>query len=376
MRKYILVLGCLFFSLFQGAWANNTVRAQNMVVPLVGMDVSYTPREIGSGRTIGNLYTVRNNHAITIEAETEFRYAFNYRDAGALEPVGNYDGYTLFRFRQYPEVGLVLEGGSDGDSNKVSYNGSTKYHRDAEHYLGGLALYPTKESQGGSGDENQRDYDLTVSAKIVLFKELKQDITIPYMAIGTAKVSFCYFGSEDICHRNDEYAGTTQPVGHIFINGFTLKAKPKTCSIVGNRDITVQLQEVMKRNFTTNNSEQFGGNVSFNLRCSDSIGRVYATLEDARNANNNTELLDIETGTGKAKNVGIVLKNKNDGNRNLSYKRQPSDTVPISNISNKWEVTSGNNKTPNINLDVYYRRKGDISPGEVNAKTTIKFTYE
>ncbi|STO91857.1 Uncharacterised protein [Canicola haemoglobinophilus] len=155
--------------------------------------MSYTGRQIQErGNIVSNGFTVKNPRAVELDPNTEFRYAINYKSTGAIRKCGTYNDYSLFCFNNYPNVGIVLEGGSDGEyDNKVNEDvGGNRFRKDAERFLGGVALYPTHESQSGGASSNQNIYDLGISAKIVLLKELTQDITIPKIFIGTVFVSF------------------------------------------------------------------------------------------------------------------------------------------------------------------------------------------
>ncbi|OOS01670.1 hypothetical protein B0186_02070 [Canicola haemoglobinophilus] len=381
VKKYFFVLGCLFFALFQReVWANRAF-PQNMTIPIKNVDVSYTGRQIQErGNIVSNGFTVINNRAVELDADTEFRYAIDYKHTGVIKKCGTYDDYTLFCFKNYPNVGIVLEGGSDGEyDNKVNENaGNNRFRMYAENYLGGIALYPTHESQAGGAGANQRIYDLGISAKIVLLKELTQDITIPQMFIGTVNVSFCDYSSDpnnsSLCYYNYEYEGTT-PVGYVSISGFKLKHIPKTCSITGNKDITVNLKPVFKREFKNNGDEILGGATKIGLKCSNVVEKLYVTFEDANNPNNTTNVL---TTKGGAQKVGIVLKRTGpSGKTTVTYGKHPTDLNPrhVKDIKNKLLVAQ-KQTAPSLNLEAYYKRLGDIKPGNVEARATIKFTYE
>ncbi|EAM8333169.1 type 1 fimbrial protein [Salmonella enterica] len=155
----------------------------------------------------------------------------------------------------------------------------------------------------------------------------------------------------------------------IILNGFNFFVKTKTCSL-SQRNYTVQLAAVYKKQFPSVGSEVPGGKLNLQLKCQDNID-VYATLTDATDPANQSPVLSLDNASTAR---GMGLKIYKDGHSE-ALRFGPDSSVKGN--TNQWRFsTYRGDPAPAVSLKVNYIRTGDIQAGTVQAISTITFSYQ
>lgn len=155
----------------------------------------------------------------------------------------------------------------------------------------------------------------------------------------------------------------------IILDGFSFFVKTKTCSL-SQRNYTVQLATVYKKQFQSVGTEVPGGNLNLQLKCQDNID-VYATLTDVMNPANQSPVLSLDQASTAR---GIGLKIYKDGQPEAL--RFGPDS-PVKGNTNQWRFsTYRGDPAPVVSLKVNYIRTGEIQTGSVQAISTITFSYQ
>lgn len=196
----------------------------------------------------------------------------------------------------------------------------------------------------------------------VLLKPVSGEFHAPRTRVATAAIK----------SRNNVIKGDLD--FDIYIPAITIRSTTRTCNLTSSRDVTLKFPTVSKNSFPNPNvgSLVYGATTDISLNCQHDI-EVWATLSDVNNPANRTNTLSIESGTGKAQNVGIQLFKNNDQTP-LSYGAQSS----VKGNENSWKLSNSGDRNPSVKLTGYYVRTGtgDITPGDVNAQAVITFSYQ
>lgn len=127
--------------------------------------------------------------------------------------------------------------------------------------------------------------------------------------------------------------------------------KTKTCSL-SQRNYTVQLATVYKKQFQSVGSEVPGGNLNLQLKCQDGID-VHATLTDATDTSNQSPVLSLDK-TSTVRGVGLKIY-KDDSPEALRF--GPDSSVK-GNI-NQWQFSTYRGEmNPAVSLNINYIRTG------------------
>ncbi|EAV2407991.1 type 1 fimbrial protein [Salmonella enterica] len=155
----------------------------------------------------------------------------------------------------------------------------------------------------------------------------------------------------------------------IILDGFSFFVKTKTCSL-SQRNYTVQLATVYKKQFQSVGSEVPGGNLNLQLKCQDGID-VHTTLTDATDPSNQSPVLSLDQASSAR---GIGLKIYKDGQPEAL--RFGPDS-PVKGNTNQWRFsTYRGDPAPAVSLKVNYIRTGELRTGSVQAVSTITFSYQ
>lgn len=114
--------------------------------------------------------------------------------------------------------------------------------------------------------------------------------------------------------------------------------------------------------------------LTVSLQCTDNVG-VLATMTDQNNSSNNTQVLQLTSGsTTSARGVGVQFRKENG--LLVSFGRDSSAVDQSS--SAQWRVKSknGGNTAQFVLRPEYVQVSSSISPGSANALVSITFAYD
>ncbi|HEI2772847.1 TPA: fimbrial protein [Escherichia coli] len=152
---------------------------------------------------------------------------------------------------------------------------------------------------------------------------------------------------------------------------FTVTVTQRTCSLRSPSSIILNMPTIGVNAITGRGKEQFGGQTRLSLNCESGV-TAWATLTDATTPGNRTDILTLSSNS-TASGVGIKLY-KDDSATALKF---GPDSAIKGNI-NQWQFSKNNTeRNPSVVLKAYYvNTSGNISPGTVNAISTITFSYQ
>ena len=292
---------------------------------------------------------------------------------GNLTSTGRtYDGYTIYKLNN-SNLGLIFEAIMRSGSQKFS---SVKVN--SQETVIGQNQVKFSQSTGSFG--------AIVRARYILLNKPTSgtSYTIPAIneTIFKIKTESNTVKSTKYPYRDYILKDDHGTFVNLSTNGLVISNPIKSCLINGGSDQTIPLREIYKREIdptasgSTGSLEARGGNFSLDVDCTGKNNKegnqlkppkVFVTFngQNGTTNNGNNDLLNIQTGTGKAKGVSLRLK-QHDNNTSIKFgkKFQMADAT-------------GSGYSRN-NFDVYYvnNQSVPVAGGEVKAATTFTLYYQ
>lgn len=272
----------------------------------------------------------------------------DFEPAAGLKIVGQYNGQDIYRLTD--TVGFILWAGDTnvGTRPEATVNGA-----------GRREVFGRWCSLGGG-----QGYSLHVIP--VIYKRLSPGSVevIPQTKVGTFTIM-----------RRD---GSTSPAFtgdtsfSVFLNAFSIRSQARTCSVPqSTKNQTIRLATVSKNSLSKPGDEAGAGIATLNLQCDIGV-TVFATLTDQIKPSNISDILTTRSGEGMAEGVGLRLYRLRD-NQRLSF----GPDSPLKGNINQWQLSESMETAPMVRLKINYVNTGSsITPGEVNAISTVTFSYQ
>ncbi|WP_053466176.1 fimbrial protein [Haemophilus sp. C1] len=296
--------------------------------------------------------------------------------AGLISTGTNHDGYTIYKFDNNPDLadlGLIFDVRMRGNGWTLSTIPVT-----SQETVFGKYKIQFSDSTGSFG--------AVVRARYILLNKpaIGQSFKIPAINKPIFKIETT---SDIVIHKKpprrryqlkDEHGSYI----NLSTNGLVISNPIKSCLIDGSSDQNIELDGIYKRDIdptasgSTGSLEARGGNFSLDVNCTGENNKegsqlkppkVFVTFTGLNSTTNdgNNNLLNIQTGTGKAKGVSLRLK-RHDNNTPIKFgeKFQMADAT-------------GSGYSRN-NFDVYYvnNQSVPVAGGEVKAATTFTLYYQ
>lgn len=281
-----------------------------------------------------------------------------------------YDGHKVYKFNNNPNLGLIFEvqmRGKGWEHPPVPVN-------NVETVIGQNQIR-FSQSTGSFG--------AVVKARYILLKKPPsgQSFEIPVInePIFKIKTESNIVRGKSFPYRNYILKDERGTSVNLSTNGLEISNPIKSCSINGSSDQNVTLNDIYKRDIdptasgSTGSLEAWGGNFPLDVNCTGENNKegsqlkppkVFVTFTGQHSTTDNS-LLNIQTGTGKAKGVSLRLK-RHDNNTSIKFgeKFQMADAT-------------GSGYSRN-NFDVYYvnNQSVPVAGGEVKAATTFTLYYQ
>ena len=293
---------------------------------------------------------------------------------GKLTPAGKtYNGYTVYKFNNNPDLGLIFEvqmRGNGWERPPVPVN-------NLETVIGQNQIR-FSQSTGSFG--------AVVRARYILLNKPTSGTSYTIQPINETifkiKTESNTVRGKSFPYRNYILKDDHGTFVNLSTNGLVISNPIKSCFINGSSDQNIRLRDIYKREIiptasgSSGSSEALGGNFPLDVNCTgenNKEGRqlkppkVFVTFTGLNSTTNdgNNDLLNIQTGTGKAKGVSLRLK-RHDNNTPIRFgeKFQMADAT-------------GSGYSRN-NFDVYYvnNQSVPVAGGEVKAATTFTLYYQ
>lgn len=284
-----------------------------------------------------------------------------------------YDGYTIYKLNNNPNLGLIFDARMRSDLWSLS---PVKVN-DRETVIGTNQIRFSR-STGSFG--------AVVRARYILLNKPTSgtSYTIPAInePIFQIKTESNTTRLKQPPYRTFKLDDQSNALVNLSTNGIDISNPIKSCLINGSSDQNIPLREIYKREIvptasgSTGSLEAHGGNFSLDVDCTGENNKersqlkppkVFVTFNGQHGTTNdgNNDLLNIQTGTGKAKGVSLRLK-QHDNNTSIKFgkKFQMADAT-------------GSGYSRN-NFDVYYvnNQSVPVAGGEVKAATTFTLYYQ
>ena len=283
-----------------------------------------------------------------------------------------YDGYTIYKLNSNPNLGLIF----DARMRSNLWSLSPVKVNDRETVIGQNQIRFSR-STGSFG--------AVVRARYILLNKPASgtSYTIPVINEPIFQIK-----TESNTTRLKKPPYTTYKLDdrsnalvNLSTNGLVISNPIKSCLINGSSDQNIRLRDIYKREIvptasgSTGSLEALGGNFSLDVNCTGENNKegsqlkppkVFVTFTGQHGTTNdgNNDLLNIQTGTGKAQGVSLRLK-RHDNNTPIKFgeKFQMADAT-------------GSGYSRN-NFDVYYvnNQSVPVAGGEVKAATTFTLYY-
>ena len=283
------------------------------------------------------------------------------------------DGYTIYKLNSNPDLGLIFDVRMRGNGWTLSTIPVT-----SQETVFGKYRIQFSNSTGSFG--------AVVRARYILLNKPTSgtSYTIPPINARIFKIETT---SDIVTHKKPPHRRYQLKDEHgsyinLSTNGLVISNPIKSCLIKGSPDQNISLTEIYKRQIvptasgSTGSLEVLGGNFSLDVDCTGENNKergqlkppkVFVTFTGLNSTTNdgNNNLLNIQTGTGKAKGVSLRLK-RHDNNTSIKFgeKFQMADAT-------------GSGYSRN-NFDVYYvnNQSVPVAGGEVKAATTFTLYYQ
>lgn len=281
-----------------------------------------------------------------------------------------YDGHKVYKFNNNPNLGLIFEvqmRGKGWEHPPVPVN-------NVETVIGQNQIR-FSQSTGSFG--------AVVKARYILLKKPPsgQSFEIPVInePIFKIKTESNIVRGKSFPYRNYILKDERGTSVNLSTNGLVISNPIKSCLIDGSSDQNITLNDIYKRDIdptasgSTGSLEAWGGNFPLDVNCTGENNKegsqlkppkVFVTFTGQHSTTDNS-LLNIQTGTGKAKGVSLRLK-RHDNNTSIKFgeKFQMADAT-------------GSGYSRN-NFDVYYvnNQSVPVAGGEVKAATTFTLYYQ
>ena len=284
-----------------------------------------------------------------------------------------YDGHKVYKFDNNPNLGLIFEvqmRGNGWERPPVPVN-------NLETVIGQNQIR-FSQSTGSFG--------AVVRARYILLNKPTSgtSYTIPAInePIFKIKTESNIIRGKSFPYRNYILKDDHGTFVNLSTNGLVISNPIKSCFINGSSDQNIRLRDIYKREIvptasgSSGSSEALGGSFSLDVNCTGENNKegnklkppkVFVTFtgQHGTTNNGNNDLLNIQTGTGKAKGVSLRLK-QHDNNTSIKFgkKFQMADAT-------------GSGYSRN-NFDVYYVNNNivPVAGGEVKAATTFTLYYQ
>ena len=284
-----------------------------------------------------------------------------------------YDGHKVYKFDNNPNLGLIFEvqmRGNGWERPPVPVN-------NLETVIGQNQIR-FSQSTGSFG--------AVVRARYILLNKPTSgtSYTIPAInePIFKIKTESNIIRGKSFPYRNYILKDDHGTFVNLSTNGLVISNPIKSCFINGSSDQNIRLRDIYKREIvptasgSSGSSEALGGSFSLDVNCTGENNKegnklkppkVFVTFtgQHGTTNNGNNDLLNIQTGTGKAKGVSLRLK-QHDNNTSIKFgkKFQMADAT-------------GSGYSRN-NFDVYYvnNQSVPVAGGEVKAATTFTLYYQ
>ena len=293
---------------------------------------------------------------------------------GNLTSTGRtYDGYTIYKLNSNPNLGLIFETVMRSNSWSLS-----PVKVNSQETVIGKNQIPFSRSTGSFG--------AIVKARYILLNKPTSgtSYTIPAInePIFKIKTESNIVRGKSFPYRNYILKDDHGTFVNLSTNGLVISNPIKSCFINGSSDQNIRLRDIYKREIvptasgSSGSSEALGGSFSLDVNCTGENNKegnklkppkVFVTFtgQHGTTNNGNNDLLNIQTGTGKAKGVSLRLK-QHDNNTSIKFgkKFQMADAT-------------GSGYSRN-NFDVYYvnNQSVPVAGGEVKAATTFTLYYQ
>ncbi|NUU03823.1 fimbrial protein [Herbaspirillum robiniae] len=156
----------------------------------------------------------------------------------------------------------------------------------------------------------------------------------------------------------------------------TVIVTSRTCALVGSTVQNISLGNAEARRFGAVGSTSSGSApISVSLNCSSYLGNVRATLTDALQPSNRSNVLTIAGAAGAATGVGVQLS---FGDQVIRY---GADSSAAGNANQISLFSSTGSEADAAARDVaftarYVKTASTVTPGSVVARTTLTFSYQ
>ncbi|WP_112082021.1 fimbrial protein [Haemophilus influenzae] len=291
---------------------------------------------------------------------------------GNLTSTGKtYDGYTIYKLNSNPNLGLIFETVMRSNSWSLS-----PVKVNSQETVIGKNQIPFSRSTGLFG--------AIVKARYILLNKPTSgtSYTIPEINEPIFKIKT----ESNIVQKNDfrktryilkdEHGASV----NLSTNGLKISNSIKSCLINGSSDQNISLREIYKREIDptasgTGSLEALGGDFSLDVNCTGENNKersqlkppkVFVTFTRSNSTTNdgNNDLLNIQTGPGKAKGVSLRLK-QHDNNTSIKF-------------GEKFQMADATSGYSRNNFDVYYVNNNTVpvEGGEVKAATTFTLYYQ
>lgn len=260
-------------------------------------------------------------------------------DAQVVLPiVGSLNGQDIYKLTE--EVGLLVWA---GDSHFRNPHGMT-----GNGWIDVFHNWCSADSQG---------YSFYV--KPVILKRVTAGlINIPAQKVGNIRLRI-----------NSGPAHTGKLEFSVTLNSLTLGNNAQSCRLLSPSSMNVALPTISQTSIPNQGDETFAGLARISLQCDPGV-TVWATLTDATNTSNSTDILSL-TNSSTAQGVGLKIY-KNDA---MALKFGP-DSTQKGNL-NQWQLSNGVESNPSVQLNAHYiNTNGAITPGTVEGIATITFSYQ
>lgn len=234
-----------------------------------------------------------------------------------------YDGHKVYKFNNNPNLGLIFEvqmRGKGWEHPPVPVN-------NVETVIGQNQIR-FSQSTGSFG--------AVVKARYILLKKPPsgQSFEIPVInePIFKIKTESNIVRGKSFPYRNYILKDERGTSVNLSTNGLEISNPIKSCSINGSSDQNVTLNDIYKRDIdptasgSTGSLEAWGGNFPLDVNCTGENNKegsqlkppkVFVTFTGQHSTTDNS-LLNIQTGTGKAKGVSLRLK-RHDNNTSIKF---------------------------------------------------------
>lgn len=216
--------------------------------------------------------------------------------------------------------------------------------------------------------------DLNIRIKLYQIGTIARNGTIANFSASLPNI----FYNTDINNPNAPPSWGGSWSGGLQLSG-SITPTPVSCSINSPTNHTINLDTVNISTLNNNpNNMPIVGTATFVLQCPAPSPKITAkaSLSDANQPGNTSNILTISTGPDMATGVGIQLFKSS--NTATALKLRGADSAMPTIDGSQWLLDNPTSVMPTVTLQARYVRKGpeELRPGRVNATANITFSYQ